>query len=82
MVQMFKTTIYFWLVPTNDFWLLESCQLYVIAKYKASNCCKVEAVIQRFSVKKVHCKKGVLKNLAKLAEKSLCQSLFFNKVAT
>ena len=35
--------------PTNDFSLLESCQLYLIAKYKASNCCKIEAVIQRCS---------------------------------
>ena len=31
--------------PTNDFLLLESCLLYVIAKNKASNCCKLEAVI-------------------------------------
>ena len=38
--------------PTNDFSLLESCQLYLIAKYKASNCCKIEAVIQRCSAKK------------------------------
>ena len=38
--------------PTNDFSLLESCQLYLIAKYKASNFCKIEAVIQRCSVKK------------------------------
>ena len=34
-----------------DFSLLESCQLYIIAKYRASNCCKIEAVIQRCSVK-------------------------------
>ena len=39
--------------PTNDFSLLESCQLYITAKYKASNCCKIGAVIQRCSVKKV-----------------------------
>ena len=25
--------------PTNDCTLLESCQLYILAKYKASNCC-------------------------------------------
>ena len=42
--------------PTNDFSLLESCHLYIIAKYKASNCCKREAVIQRDSVKKVFLK--------------------------
>ena len=36
----------------NDFSLLESCQLYTIAKYKASNCCKIEALMQRCSVKK------------------------------
>ena len=42
--------------PTNDFSLLESCQLYVIANYKVSNCCKIEAVIQRWSVKKVFLK--------------------------
>ena len=35
--------------PTNDFSLLESCQLYIIAKYKTSNCCKIEAFIQRCS---------------------------------
>ena len=37
--------------PTNDFSLLENCQLYLIAKYKASNCFKIEAVIQMCSVK-------------------------------
>ena len=30
---------------TNDFTLLESCQQYIIAKYKASNCGKIEVVI-------------------------------------
>ena len=39
--------------PTNDFSRLESCQLYMIAKYKPSNCCKVEVVIQRCFVKNV-----------------------------
>ena len=42
--------------PTNDFSLLESCQLCIIAKYKASNCCKIEAVIIRYSVKEVFLK--------------------------
>ena len=42
--------------PNNDFSLLESCQLYIIAKYKASNCCKIEEVIQKRSVKKVFLK--------------------------
>ena len=42
--------------PTNYFSLLESCQLYIIAKYKASSCCKKEAVIQRCSVKNVFLK--------------------------
>ena len=37
--------------PTIDFLLLESCQLYIIAKYKDSNCCKKEAVIQRYLTK-------------------------------
>ena len=32
--------------PTNNFQLRESWQLYIIVKYKASNCCKIEAVIQ------------------------------------
>ena len=41
---------------TNDFWLLKSCYLYIIAKYEASNCCKIEATIQRCSVKKVFLK--------------------------
>ena len=48
--------------PTNDFSLLESCHLYVIAKYKTSNCCKIEALIQRY--------------LAKLVGELLCQRLF------
>ena len=42
--------------PTKDFSLLESCQLHIIAKYKASNCCKMEAVIQRYSLKKMFLK--------------------------
>ena len=37
---------------------------------------KIEAVVQRCSVKK-----GVLRNLTKFTGKHLCQSLFFNKVA-
>ena len=40
-------------LPTNDFSLLEICQVYTIEKYKANNPCKIEAVIQRCSVKKV-----------------------------
>ena len=36
---------------TNDVLLLESCQLYVIRKYKASNRCKIEAVIQMYLAK-------------------------------
>ena len=44
------------LVPTNDFSLLQSCRLYIIAKYKASNCCKTEAFIKSCSVKKVFLK--------------------------
>ena len=35
----------------NDLSIIESCQLYIIAKYKASNCYKIEAVIQRCSIK-------------------------------
>ena len=31
--------------PTNDFSLHESCQIYKITQYKASNCCKIEAAI-------------------------------------
>ena len=37
--------------PSIDFLLLGSCQLYIIAKYKASNCCKTEAVIHRYLTK-------------------------------
>ena len=40
-------------LTTNDFSLFESCQLFMIEKYKASNCCKIESVTQRRSVKKV-----------------------------
>ena len=35
----------------------------------------------RSSSSEVFCKKGVLRNFAKLTGKHLCQSLFFNKVA-
>ena len=38
--------------PTNDFSLLESCELYIIAKYKVSSYCKIEAFIHRCSVKR------------------------------
>ena len=37
--------------------------------------------LSRSSLPEVFCKKGVLRNFAKLAGKHLCQSLFFNKVA-
>ena len=34
---------YGWIfLPTNDFSLLQSCQLCIITKHKASNCCKIE----------------------------------------
>ena len=35
----------------------------------------------RSSHPEVFCKKGVLKNFAKFAEKHLCQKVFFDKVA-
>ena len=58
--------------PTNEFSLLETWQLYIIVKYKASNCCKIEEVIQRCSIKK-----GVLKDLAKFTGKPpVPESLF------
>ena len=57
---------------TNDFSLLENCQLYIIANYIASNYRKI-AFIEWCSLKKV------LLNLAKF--KPLFQSLIFNKVA-
>ena len=58
--------------PINICSLLETFQLYVIAKHKASNCCKIEVVIQRSSVKKVF-----LKNLAKFTGKPpVPESLF------
>ena len=45
----------------NVFSILGRLQLYIIAKHKASNCFKTEAVIQRFSGKKEFLK--ILKNL-------------------
>ena len=54
-------------LPTNDFSLLESCQLSIIANYKSRNCCKTEAVIQMY--------------LAKFTRKLLYQRLILNKVA-
>ena len=59
--------------PTNDFSLLENCQLYIIANYKPSNCCKIEAVIQRFSVKKV---------LLKIHRKTPCVRALFQKICS
>ena len=41
----------------------------------------LEAVFHRSSRPEVFCTTGILKNLAKLTVKHLCQSLFFNKVA-
>ena len=35
----------------------------------------------RSGLPEVFCKKGILRNFAKLTGKHLCQSLFFNKVA-
>ena len=61
---------------TNDFPLLESGQLYMIAKYKVSNCSKIEAVIQKCSVNK-----SIYKYVEKLTGKSPCQSPFFKKFA-
>ena len=60
---------------TNDFLLLESCQLYIIAKFKTSNCCKIKADIQRCSVKKVF-----LKALENPQEKSCAIVSFLIKV--
>ena len=57
--------------PTNDFSLLESCQLYVISKYKASNCCQIEAVIQWCSIKNVFLK--TLQN----SQENLCSGVSF-----
>ena len=55
--------------PNNDFLLLESCQLYIIAKYKA--CCKIEAFIKMCSVKKVFLK--IWQNL----QENLCARVSF-----
>ena len=74
-VQSFRYMDEF-LSPTNDFPLHENCQLYIIAKYKASNCCKIETVIQRCSVKKVFFK--ILQNLL---ENPCARVSFLNKVA-
>ena len=60
--------------PTNDFSLLESCQLYIIAKDEVSSYCKIEAFIQRCSVKK-----EFLKFLQK-SQESPCASLFLKKL--
>ena len=58
--------------PTNDFLPLECCHLYMNAKYKASSCCKIEAVIQRCSVKTVF-----LKILEKIHRKTLVPQCLF-----
>ena len=61
--------------PNNYFSLFESCQLYITAKYQASSCCKIEAVIQRCSAKK-----GFLKNLAKFTGKPCARVSFLIKL--
>ena len=60
--------------PTNDSSLLESCQLYIIARYKASNCCKIEAAIHRRSVKKLPLK--ILQN----SQENPCARVSFLKL--
>ena len=57
--------------PTNDLSLLESSQLHIIAKYKASKCCKIEVIIRSGYVKKV-----LLKILQNSHESSVPESLF------
>ena len=52
-----------------DFSPLESCQLYIITKCKASNYCKLESIIQRCSFL-----------ITLLFRKPLCQSLFLIKL--
>ena len=44
---------FFPLAIITNFSPLESCHAYIIAKYKASNCCKIEAVTQRCSKKDI-----------------------------
>ena len=48
-----KSLRYMMIFLYDEFPLIESCQLYIIAKYKASSCCKIELVIKGCSVKKV-----------------------------
>ena len=67
-----KHTVIFF--PTNDSSLLESCQLYIIARYKASNCCKIEAAIHRRSVKKLPLK--ILQN----SQENPCARVSFLKL--
>ena len=67
-----KHTVIFF--PTNDSSLLESCQQYIIARYKASNCCKIEAAIHRRSVKKLPLK--ILKN----SQENPCARVSFLKL--
>ena len=54
-----------------------SCEYYKIFKDNYF----VEHLRCRSSRPEVFCEKGILRNFAKFAEKYLCQSLFFNKVA-
>ena len=57
--------------PANDLSLLESCQPYIIAKYKASNCCKQTSIHSQ-----VFCKKAFLKILQKSQENFVPESIF------
>ena len=77
---MKKKKIYIWKIleiygwsffPTNDVSPLECCHLYINGKYKTSCCCKIEAVIQRCSVKMVFLK--TLQN----SQKNLCTIVSF-----
>ena len=64
---------------------LHEKNVLILHAWTSKNLCKWDLVAQygkfRSSCPEMFCKKGVLKNFAEFAGKSLCWSLFFNKVA-
>ena len=51
--------------------------LHFEVRHIHSKFCQLHLILSR----SVFCKKGILRNFAKLTGKHLCQSLFFNRVA-
>ena len=85
---MFKSQCYCLLPKTVSIFLIDR-KLYINDRCKFNGLpyikksCKEDVILSRFRNTRpdVFCKKGVLRNFAKITGKHLCPSVFFNKVA-